>query len=410
MRAGTALRWTGGAWFLPALFALTCVLTAPGITPSGYSTADIADAGMNLGFAGPLLGAVAAWRFRGFTGFVAPLRSSRLGLAVVARAWWPLVLAAPVTFCAGVLVSARALPREGTAWSVLVVDGVVLVACAVLGMVLSWALPAVLAGPAILVLSFGWLNYTVASDHVLLYNMNSVLDGCCSTSEQPATGAVLAGIAVPGIAVLGPVLLVASVHWARRSWIVVTAVTMCALGAGLGVGAQIVHSMIDHPTFSPSEPRTTATRCFTQAAIDLCLWPEEASRGEQLGVLADRLNRSLVRWGEPPVARIDQRPGSDAVHVLLTADLSESEVVTNLADGYLSRAIGCNTFAEGPAYDQRIALLDLAMGLSGDEVGQVYDRETAAVAETRWKAARTAPASTGQWLIEDVPADACERL
>ncbi len=398
MRFVTALRWTASFWFFPALFALTCVVAAQNTWRSGYAVGDIASAGTGLDLAGPMVAAFVALRFRGFPRFVRTLRSSRSGISLVLCAWWPLLLGAPVVLGSAILVSAAAVPLDRDGWTLLTVYLVAALACALVGLTLSWALPAVVAVPVAAVGLFLWFAYLPASDSALLHNLNSTFTACCTANTRPADVAVLASLAVTGVVCIGVLLLLAPVRWADGSRIVLAPVLAVLLGLALLSGVGVARSSSEPLELVPVSPRTTELACRDAGQVRVCVWPEDVARTDPLTAIAARANQHLGRWGLMPMTLLAEGGrGSGAVDVTASSDLSNQDLHHSIAAGYVDRMSGCAD-AAGPERDERVALMALAAGLTRTDLASRFPAAVVAVASERFDQARSSPAAVRDWF------------
>lgn len=408
MRFATAVRWTSSHWFLPALFAVTCVVAVQNTWRTGYPAGDLASASTGLVIGGPLVSAFVAWKFRGFARLVRPLRSRRPGTATVLGAWSPLLLGAPATVCCAVMVSAGQVPDDVPAWSLVLVCFVTTLACALVGLALTWALPAVVAIPVAALGWFFWLAWTGASDSPLLHNLNSTFTACCSPSTRPAPVAVLASLTLVGVVSSGVLLLVAPSRWFVRPRSVVAVAVAAILLLGFGSGAVVARSSADPLQLVPVEPRTTSLVCRTATQVQVCLWPENEQRAAELGEIVDRVNARLGLWH---LRRIDllaeARRESRAVGVVAAEHLTNADLRYSVAAGYVDHLAGCPS--SGVSRDERVALVALAAGLTESDLEGRVDPTAATVAAKQLADARTAPSSVRAWFVGALDPTQCDR-
>lgn len=407
MRLVTAVRWNGAYWFVPALFAGSCVVGASDTFRTGYATNDIASASYALYIAGPLTAAYVAARFRGFPRFVRPLRSARSGLLVVFGAWWALLIGAPVFVCLAALWTARAIPDDLGSWSLVLIDFMTVLTCALVGLAFSWALPVVVAVPSVTVLWFVWLAYGPSTDNELLHNLVSTFAACCDSSMMPASVAVRATLTLTGVICAGIVLLLASGQWARRSRLVVAPAVAGVLIAGLGAGAAVATASSRQLTLQAVEPRTSALKCQVHDSVRACLWPETVDRAGELSRIVSALNENLALLGIAPITDLTQA-GRDkgAVSVEAGDQLDDDDLRYALAVAYVDQQAGCVVTRQRSS-DERIALIALATGLASTELAGRFDSTVVAAAEAQLSQGRTSPDDVRAWFADGIDSARC---
>jgi hypothetical protein len=277
-------------------------------------------------------------------------------------------------------------------------------ACAHLGILLGWALPAVVAIPLGAVVTFWWFAYTTAYEVPLLHNMNATFAACCSSNAQPVPGAVLAGSCLALVVCVGTVALMKDCTWAGRPRAWVVAGTALVVAAAGGVGSLVAVTAVDRLTLAAIEPRTSTVTCTEVRSVQLCLWPEERGRAALVARLAEELEVPLLRWGLPGIARVDSDPRSrDAVAVRAGRALTDDQIRYSLAAGYVDDFLDCPG-STGPARDERVAALLLAQNV--DDLAQVLAPEVIERAQARLRAA---PAAVGSWFRSGAETASCPR-
>lgn len=407
MRPLTALRWTGSSWFLPALFAVSCLVGASDTIVTGYATADIASSSYALYIAGPVTAGYVAARFGTFPRFARPLRSRRSGLRVTFATWWPMLAGAPLVVCAAVLTTARSLPTDRWALSLLLIDFLTVMACAMLGLGFAWALPVVVAVPAVTVLWFLWLAYGPSTSDVLLHNLGPTFAACCDTDARPATVAIEASLTVVGVTCLGVAVLLVPRRWASRSRLALAPIVLLLFPLGLGAGALLAQSSPAGLTLAALQPRTTPLQCQRLERVSVCLWPESRGRAHDLAAIASTTNPDLERWRLPPIDAITQsNRDSRAVSVQTGDQLTRDDLRYSLAAGYVDRQAGCVGGA-GSERDERVALVSLAAGLTHGDLVARFGSRIAGVAQERWERAASSPTRIRAWFVAGLSTVRC---
>lgn len=329
----------------------------------GYPTGDLSIAGTGLSYNGPLLAAMSAFACRGWATFHRPLRSTRSGARILITNGWPLVVGGPLVGCLAVLGAARSLPNDQSSWVLLSLFWVVLVCCAMLGVGFSWALPAVLSVPIAAGATFMWINYLTTTGSAKLHNLSPPINGFATVS-QPATSAVIAVALLSVTVIAGLVLVLALTQWDRQprllngALVAAVLTVACALAwSSLGWSSQRLNLLA-------AEPRTTPLHCADHRKVEVCLWPENASRSDEVATAAARMNSKLRQWALPEINRVSATTGgtgaTGVTGVDATAGSSAPELSLSLALGYMSQQRGCEV-ADGRETGQRVALLAQAV-------------------------------------------------
>ena len=340
----SAIRSTGAYWFLPALFAASCVIAATTTVRTGYATSDIASASYALYIGGPLTAGFVAARCQGFTRFLRTLRARRTGISAAYAAWWGLLVGAPVAVCLAVVSTARALPTDAASWSLLLVDFMTVMAC---GLAFAWALPIVVAVP------------------------------------------------------------MAPSQWARAPRLVVAPAVALVLAASFGLGSMVALASPGRLTIQAVQPRTTGLDCSTEGRMRVCLWPENTDRARELADRADDLSDALRRWHLETIVSLTQA-GRDknAVSVSAGRQLSADDIRYTVAAGYVDHVAGCEG-AFGPLRDERVALLMLGAGDSPQEVSRRFDPAVSQAAQTELSSAEGAPEAIRAWFMGGIASIRC---
>lgn len=409
MRPTTAMRWSGAYLALPVLFALTSVVGAGSGELTGYASGDLASTGLALYLVGPLLAAMSALRFRTFSRSLRVLRTGRRGLGVVGAAFWPLLLGGPASICAGVVVAARAVPNDGPSLVLLTVFAVTAIACALTGVVCSWALPVAAAVPVAAGAWYAWLAYVPADGGVLLQNLDPTFAACCSQSMQPAADALAGGLALAGAMSLGYLGLLWPRCWAHRRRPVVALSTVVVVVAALGAGTAVVRAFDSAPTLQSVEPRTTELVCRTRSSLEICMWPEQAVRAGEVGAEARATNRVLARWGLAPITAISQRP-TDPRGVAVNADrhMTPHDLQYSMADGYVDSVAGCRG-SYGRWTTERVVMILIGAGRSQEDLGREVELPAVAAAAARLHRLEHSAGAMRAWFKGDRRSIRCSR-
>lgn len=408
MRIRTVVRWTGGYWFLPILFAATCLVGSQGTVLTGYPVSDIATVSLGLYLAAPLTAAMTAFQFRGFPRFVRSIRSSRPGTVVVFGGWWGLLCGAPLVVCLAVAVTARAVPDDLASWSLLAIALLTVVACALLGLAFTWALPVAIAVPSVLVLCFLWIAYVPSNGDVLLQNMDPTFAACCSAQMQPASAAVLAALTL-AILIAGAVaLLLAPRNWACRPRAVLAPMVAGLIALGLAGGAAVATTASEHLTLQSVEPRTTSLVCQRPARLPVCLWPESREQAGELASIVRDLNLVLSGWRLERIEGLTQG-GRDRAAVTVHADkfATSNDLRYTIAAGYVDHQTRC-TGLTGRWRDERVGLIALAAGMSPESLSGRFHPEAVATATAEHARSRIASGTAPTWFADGLAEHRCE--
>lgn len=390
---------SGAGWFLPLLFALSCLFATRSTFRSGYLAGDIAQSSVGLYLAAPMTAAFMALQYRGFTHLIRPLRLTRSGLRVALRAWWPLLLGAPTTLCLAVAVTARAVPNDLPAWSLTLIDFMTVLTAALTGLACAWALPTVVAVPLVTMLWFVWIGYGPASTNPLVHNLDSTF-GCCSSDTRPATVAIRATLLLLLVISLGIGCLLASSRSARIPRpLVATALTVLVL-AGFGAGVAVLRTSGQPLNLTATEQRSTPLACRTEQSLEVCLWPENRDRTAALAAMVSQLNPKLQRLGMDTIHSLTQANRKrEAVSVEAGAGISQQDMRLGVAVGYVDLQSGCRG-ASGSARDPLVALVALLTGMRPDDVTTRIGSRAATEAENALAQGEDAPEAVGVWFRE----------
>jgi hypothetical protein len=332
----------------------------------------------------------------------------RRGLPVTLSAWWPVVLGAPVTVCLAVVITARDVPLDGSAWSLLLIDFLTMFDCVMTGLAFAWALPVVIAVPSVTVLWFMWLGYGPSTDSELLHNLSSTFAACCDSATQPASIALRSTLALVGVIGLGICLLLLPIRWTRITRVVLAPAVLCIVGLGVGVGAGLAGSSAEPLTLQALEPRTTALVCGEHQGVRLCLWPENTDRSDELAAIITTLNENLSAWGLEQISNVSQAdPDGLAVSVRSGDQLTNQDLRYSLASGYFDQQAGC-VGAVGPARDERVALISIGAGISPTDLLGRFGPEPGEAAQRQLKQVASSPSSVKNWILDGTRALHCE--
>jgi len=259
-----------------------------------------------LPFVAPICAACSAWEVgRLRRGGIYDTTSCRSGLTVTARQIAP-------TLAIGVaaLVESAVIvwPEVATGWmspepAALAMGLAVLVGHVAFGVVWGRVLPAVVAVPGSLVVSYAWLVYPPALNIPWIRHLTGFNDSCCLNIYKLAPGAVLAPI-VLAVSVTAAAFLVLSV----RSRVL-------AFGAALAVFASclaLAVSLVSGLGFDPVQPRTGAMAC-AGSFPRVCVWPEHARMLPEIAADAGQIAAVLSHYGltvpQQATESIAPRPG-----------------------------------------------------------------------------------------------------
>lgn len=397
---------SGAGWFLPLLFALSCLFATRSTFRSGYPAGDIAQSSVGLYLAAPMTAAFMALQYRGFTHFIRPLRLTRSGLRVALRAWWPLLLGAPTTLCLAVAVTAGAIPNDLPSWSLIIIDFMTVLAAALTGLACAWALSAVVAVPLAAMLWLVWVASGPASTNLLVHNLDSTF-GCCSSDTRPAMVAISATLLLLLVISLGIGCLLASSRSPRIPRpLVATALTVLIV-AGFGAGVAVLHTSGQELNLTATEPRTTQLACRTDQRVEVCLWPENRDRTAALAAVVSQLNPKLQRLGMDTIHSLTQANRKrEAVSVEAGAGISQLDMRVGVAVGYVDLQSGCRG-ASGTSRDQLVALVALLTGLRPDDVTARSGPRAVAGAETALAQGQDSPEAVGVWFSEGLRSVQC---
>ena len=359
------MRWTGAGYFLPLMFAVSCLIPAPYLHLTGYAPNDLESASAGLYLVCPVAAAFAALRFRGFTRLVGSMRSPRPGVHVVLRAWWPLALGGPAAFCGAMVATARAVPTDRSSWSIVAVAAVTVTACALSGLGVAWSLPSVVAVPAIGIAWFWWVAYVPSDGGLVLQNMDPTFTGCCGIDMQPARVAVLAALAVAGTICVGVCLLMVPRGWARWSRLAVAPLVAAVLVMALVGGGAAARSGSADLNLTSVEPRSTHLICHQTVELELCLWPEVTRRAPEVTRIVGDLNLLLERWGMDNVRAVAQDSRERGALVASFDPRSTNhDMLDSVAIGYVDLLTRCRDGAWGSWWEERSAFLSMALDQS----------------------------------------------
>jgi hypothetical protein len=406
LRLVTAERSSGALWFVAVIFALGTVFPSNnGFLPSGYVASDISAAGIGLAYNGPLLAGFAAFWGRGRARFHRTLRSDRSGLACLFGLGWPILIGGPIAGVAAVLVTARTIPTDMVSWELLAMEFAVLLACGSLGIVLSWALPVVIAVPASVVACFIWINYLPATNSALLHNMSPPVDGFAQASEPATPGLLAVLILTLGICV-GAGACVGRRRWDRTPRLLAVPIALIVPALAVALSAASLMSSRDSLNLLVAQQRMTPLICSDHQGIEVCLWPEGTERAKEIAALAVTINESLDTWGLPAITAIGQGGQvSGAVEVETLASTSAVGMQYSISLGYLRQQLGCQD-AGGPAVEERVALLAMASGVPQQSLAANFTPELLRVV-TDVLQDPSPPNKVGHWYMDGLSKIRC---
>ncbi|MET0820258.1 MAG: hypothetical protein ABWY58_04790 [Aeromicrobium sp.] len=313
---------------------------------SGYAVGDLAAASYQLSLVGPLVAAYTAFRFSGFERFVRSLVPVRLGTVVVLRAWWPVVLGAPMSSVLALVLAAGAVPRDAVSWQIVGLVFATVLACACLGLGLARALPVALAVPAAAAIAYWWLVFPGAGDGVLLRNLNAGFVVCCTSATVPSP-AMLGGSAVVAVVVtLGVMGLWLFPAWPSVGRPAAAAALVVVCAAAFVGGSVLVESSSTGPTFQAIERRTTAKACSDRSDVAVCVWPENASRVGTVARQVVAVNTRFERAGFDRITAVEEDPGPRSIGTVefsVHRWMSTADVKYSVVAGYTRAHLACRT-------------------------------------------------------------------
>lgn len=382
MRTLAALRSSGGLWFLPVLFALGTIMPASGYLPhSGYDVADISAAGIAIAYSGPLLAGFTAFWFRGRATFHRPMRTTRHGASVLLAGGWPLLVAGPIVGAVAVLVTARTLPTDGVAWQLLGVFVAVLAACALLGALAAWALPAVVAVPVSTMACFAWINYLPATDSPLLHHMSPTIDGFATTA-RPASSGLVAVLVLSAVLATGTLLCLGRRTWDRTPRVLTVPLLLVVSGVAVLLSAGSLQGASASLNLTVTETRTTPLTCSTDAGVEVCLWPEMTERASDVAAGVESVNAVLRRWDQDEITHVGQGAGRSPEALDFRGDgLSETTTMLTLALGYVELSRSPCESGGGEAVAELVAVLARASGIPTSELTGEFSHDTLEAAD-----------------------------
>lgn len=388
---------TGAAWFVPLVFALSCLFATRSTFASGYPAGDLAQSSVGLYVAAPLSAAFMALQYRGFTRLVSPLRMTRPGVLVTFRAWWPLLVGPPTALCLAVMVTAGAVPNDLAAWWLIFIDFLTVFTAVLTGLVCAWAISPVVAVPLVAVLWFVWIGYGPASTNPLVHNLDSTF-GCCTSDTRPAAVAVRATVLLLLVISVGIGCLLASPRMPRFPRPLVAATLALLLGAGFGAGVSVLQTADAPLNLTATEPRTTPLSCRSLNALKICLWPENRDQSETLAKVVRELNPKLQSLGLDTVEALTQANRNErAVSVEAGERLSVQDLRLGVVSGYVDLQSGCRG-AVGPARDQAVAFIALHAGLESDVLKQRFGPRSVAEAQKALSRQHVPRYAEGEWF------------
>lgn len=370
-------------WFAPALFAITSALATSSVSITGYPVSDVAGASLALSVCGPLTGMFGALQFRGFAAAIETLRSFRPGILVLWKTWWPLLLGCPTAVCCGILVVAGVMPSSAQVALLVLLDFVIILACALLGIALSAATPPVFAVPAVGCLLWIWLAVTPATTSGLLHTVNGSFAGCCTSSQQPSSLALTAGLVFFGLVVVGVSSMFLSRTWPRSTGVERVCEILVAVGFAFGVAAGGTIASGRPLSLQATQERTTDPVCRERHHTQFCVWPENRAELEQLAAVTDALNGRLQANQLPLIRSVSESPAvADSLAVDLAQSTERIHLAYSLGAAYVDFQTGCRGLV-GEWRNERVALVALLAGGSADSLRSTVGDRALAVATDR---------------------------
>ncbi len=338
------MRWTHASWLVPLLFALGVfvALANDARTPS-YRTYGFANASRMVILVGPVLAAACALAFARLDRAISALRPTRHQARWIPAAMWPLLLGGPLAGVAAMIVTLRAIPGSLSEWQVVSVTFACLLACGVLGTLVSKALPLVVAVPVVGLGVYAWLALPATTLNATLRFMNGSFVDCCGFAYRPAPGMVAGslGFAVT-VTVCGAVLTSRSSWW-RAGRPGAAAGVVLALASAVGLSAAAVQAVSGGAGLPAVTPRRAPVDCASAAdGARVCVWPENRDLLAAAVDNVDDLQAKLTAISVPtPRLITEQIDAADAL-VVTIPNRDDNLIKVNLVQGLLaSVAEGC---------------------------------------------------------------------
>lgn len=329
------LWFVGGWWLVPAMVGLgVWYVSTTRVGTDGYALSStvktLESAALTYGPASAA-GALAASRLRRSGAFDRPLARRRL--RVVGDVVLPVVASAAVAVAVTVwwgLVRDDALGWPG--WSVVVVEGSVLVAAVCVGVAIGRRVVGWLAAALAVVVVYVALGFPPTLEPLWVRHLTGVAVGGCCRIDQGLSPRVVFASVVVAVGVSACAVVVATLparatgRHAERGRDVILAVV--ALAVGVVAGAAAVGGMGPDPVAARAGgPECTVVRPGVRA----CVWPEHRSALADYVPVLDAVARAEAAAGLEPTTLYteDGAAGEPAAHLFLRL---ESDPVTRAED------------------------------------------------------------------------------
>lgn len=292
------------------------------------------------------------------------------------------------------------------------------------GALLGLVAPRVVAAPAVLVVTYGWLVYPPAMEPLWIRHLTSFNTSCC-TADSEVSARSLIGQAAVGTALVSGLVIVTSSR-ARR--LVAFAATTLVVAMGVAGGWALVRDL----GVDPVRQRTSQPVCGTTTPR-VCVWAEHRGRLPALEALAVRLPTIVGRLGQPVPVLLTERPQdadgrADAVVIGVRGDLTDLEarrsLLSALVPSVVPRCPEGQPWLGSPAMPLVEAFLELRAGFGDEDLEALHAPELIAVvraemtkpeaAQARWLATNLAsisacgvePVGVPEWARDDQAAPA----
>ena len=373
--------------------------------PAYYGLSQLAQAASAVAVIAPICAGLAAWegaRLR--RGGVARLAPARCEGRLLLRALVPTSVAAAValTFGFGVMLLSGPSLRASDSVVVLMAAGV-LAGHAVLAYAAGRRLPALMAVPGAVVLSWLWIVYPIAVSPLWVRHMTGYLSTCCDASDRLAPAAALAPLLPSAGAILASAILLSSVAPAIRRL-----AAALALAAGFAVAALVASGLGVAPTVA----RGTADLVCRDGTPRVCLWTEHRGVLPRVQATASAIGSRLRAHGltTPPVVTEARGRHSGAWRVGVTPTASELDIERILLQALVPSLPACARLHAYPGYAAFGAVALWLAELAAHDVPPYIEgatpedrREVAAVG-------KLAPPAQRAWYSENLAAlQTCER-
>jgi len=382
MRLTTAVRQSWAAWALAAfVIAAFADLQGPPYDGIAYGLTRTTHVLSSILVIAPLAALCAAHdgsRLRSGDWLEIPRR--RTLPEIVANASW-VTLTVPAATLVGV-TAVRVGPRQ-VDWTVVAVVLLVLAAWGLAGFAAGVLLPAVIALPASVIVSYLWFALPLALEPLWLRHLNGAWYSCCAVDTQLSGAAMTAATLVAIGLIVSAALGIAMRHRRMRGSAVTAVVMVMTL-----VPASL---LVRHLDASPTEPRTSATIC-QGSDPQVCLFPEQAG---QIATATAVIHDAYTAWqGTLDLPGTLSSGSADPFgHLVLGEHADTLDILGSAAVAVIPDESPCpddGAWAGGQAQDEARLWLILATGPDLDDVISRYDEASVRAASRALQRSRDA--------------------